>query len=74
MSDMEPSTSGRPPVSEPPRPEAAETFFKTPNAPAGRHFEQLTVPGLFGSGPLVPEVVSKFFRKLFRRKRSAATR
>ena len=67
MSVMEPTTTGQPPVSEPPRTDADETFFKTPNAPPGRHFEQLTVPGLFGSGPLIPESVSKLFRKLFRR-------
>ena len=73
MSAMEPSTTGQPPVSEPPRTDVDETFFKTPNAPPGFHFEQETVPGLL-SGPILPESVSKFFRKLFRRKHTPAAR
>lgn len=74
MSAMEPSaTGGQPAVSEPPRTDTGETFFKTPNAPADRHFEQLTVPDIIGSGPLVPESVSNFFRKLLRRKQTSTT-
>ena len=68
MSAMEPSTTGRAGVSEPPSTDAEETFFKTPNAPPGYHFEQETVPGLFGTGPLIPESVSKLFRRFFRHK------
>jgi hypothetical protein len=67
MSAMEPSTVGQPPVSEPPSTDADETFFKTPNAPPGFHFEQETVPCLL-SGPILPESVTKLFLKLFRRK------
>lgn len=66
MSVMEPSTAGQPPVSE--RPHTDETFFKTPNAPPGRHFEQMTLPGLVGPDFLIPASVSKLFRKLLRRK------
>jgi hypothetical protein len=65
MSAMEPSTTGQPPVSE--RPRTDETFFKTPNAPPGLHFEQLTVPGLGGPDFLIPASVSKLFRRLFKR-------
>jgi hypothetical protein len=68
MSAMEPSTTGQPPVSEPPSTDTGETFFKTPNAPPGRHFEQLTVPDLIGPDFLIPASVSKFFRKFFRHK------
>jgi hypothetical protein len=66
MSAMESSATSRPAVSEVQRTDTGETFFKTPNAPPGYHFEQLTVPGLM-SGPLIPESVSKLFRKLLRR-------
>jgi hypothetical protein len=69
MSVMEPSTASQPSVSEPTHTDAGETFFKTPNAPPGRHFEQLTVPGLVGSGPVLPEWV----RSLFRRARARLT-
>jgi hypothetical protein len=67
MSFMEPSTTGPPPVSEPPSADVDETFFKTPNAPPGYHFEQMTLPGLIGPDFLIPASVSKLFRKLFRR-------
>jgi hypothetical protein len=74
MSPMEPATTSQPPVSEPAGTDTEETFFKTPNAPPGYHFEQLTVPGIFGAGPLIPESVSQFFSKVLRRKQSTATR
>lgn len=63
MSPMEPSTTGWSPVSEPQSTDVDETFFKTPNAPPGFHFEQLTVPGLFGTGSLLPEWLRKLFRR-----------
>ncbi len=72
MNAMEPSTTGPPPVSAPPSTDAGETFFKTPNAPPGFHFEQETVPGLGGPDFLIPASVSKFFRKIFRRKDTPA--
>jgi hypothetical protein len=61
MSAMEPSTTGQPPVSE--RPRTDETFFKTPNAPPGRHFKQTTLPSLGGTGPILPAWLSKRFRR-----------
>ncbi len=67
MSAMEPTTASQPPVSEPPSMDAEETFFKTPNAPPGRHFEQLRVPSLGGPDFLIPASVSRLFRKLFKR-------
>jgi len=72
MSAMEPSTTGQPP--EPTSADAGETFFKTPNAPPGYHFEQEILPGLIGPDFLIPAPVSKFFRKLFRRKHTPAAR
>jgi hypothetical protein len=62
MSAMEPSTASQPPVSEPTHTDAGETFFKTPNAPPGSHFEQLTVPGLMGTGPILPAWLRRPFR------------
>jgi hypothetical protein len=72
MSVMEPSATGQPAVSE--RPPTDETFFKTPNAPPGRHFEQMTLPGLVGPDFPFPPSVAKFFRKLFRRTDTPAAR
>ncbi|HVA20260.1 MAG TPA: hypothetical protein VMU55_08800 [Solirubrobacteraceae bacterium] len=66
---MEPTTTGHPTVSEPPSTDTDETSFKTPNAPPGRHFKQVVTPGL-GGRPLVPEWLSKYFR----RKDTPATR
>jgi hypothetical protein len=63
MSAMEPSTIGRSSVSESARTDAGETFFKTPNAPPGRHFKQTTLPSLGGTGPLLPEWLRKRFRR-----------
>jgi len=74
MSAMEPTAPDQQSVSEPPRTDTGETFFKTPNAPPGFHFEQETVPGLIGPDFLIPASVSKLFRKLFRRKDTPATR
>lgn len=67
---MEPSTTSQPPDSESARADAGETFFKTPNAPPGRHFKQTTLPSLGGTGPLLPE----WLRKLFRHKDTPAVR
>ena len=74
MSAMEPPTTGQPSGGRDPIPapstDADETFFKTPNAPPGFHFEQETVPGLMGTGPILPE----WLRKRFRRKDAPAAR
>ena len=39
-------------------------FFKTPNAPPGRHFEQMILPGL---GFSFPRWLISHLRKLFKR-------
>jgi hypothetical protein len=57
---IEPPNAGR---QSPPEPAQATEIGRTENAPADRHFEQMTLPSLGGSGPLLPE----WFRKLFRR-------
>jgi hypothetical protein len=74
MSFMESSTSGQPPISEVVRADTEETFFRTPNAPPGLHFEQMTLPGLIGPDFLIPASVSKLFRKFFRRADTPAPR
>jgi len=51
------------PDSESARADAGETFFKTPNAPPGRHFKQTTLPSLGGTGPILPEWLRKRFRR-----------
>jgi hypothetical protein len=73
MSAMKPSTVSRPPASEPPSTDTGETFFKTPNAPPGRHFQQVKMPGV-AKGPILPEWLRTYFRNRFRRKHTAATR
>jgi hypothetical protein len=71
MSVMEPSTNGQPPVHESARTDITDTF-KTARAPSDRHFEQLKVPGV-GSGPILPEWLSKRLQRTFRRKHTSAT-
>jgi hypothetical protein len=72
MSAMEPTTTGRPAVIES-RPKDDTSRQADQRDLESLNFEQLIVPGL-GSGPILPESVSKFFRKLFRRKDTPATR
>ncbi len=55
------TTTSPPPVSEPERTEATET-----KAYGDRHFKSVITPGV-ASSPILPESVSKFFRKLLRR-------
>lgn len=69
MSAMEPTTASQPAASEPVRTDPGETFFKTPNAPPGRHFKQVVTPGL-GGRPILPI----WLRKLFRRTDTPAAR
>lgn len=63
MSSMEPTTTSKL-ASEPTRTDTGETFFKTPNAPPGRHFEQMILPSL-GFG--FPRWLVRHLRKLFKR-------
>jgi hypothetical protein len=59
---MTPSTASQPPASEPPRTDPGETFFKAPDAPPGRHYRQVKMPGV-AKGPILPEWLSKRFRR-----------
>jgi hypothetical protein len=63
MSPMEPTTTSKL-ASEPTRTDTGETFFKTPNAPPGRHFEQMILPGL---GFTFPRWLVGHLRRLFQR-------
>ncbi len=72
MSIMEPSIASEQPAAEPRRTGITEPFFKTAGAPSDRHFEQLILPGLVGSGPIFPEWLRKFFRHV--RKDTPASR
>jgi len=67
MSAMEPSITSRPSVSESVRTSATDiggTIGGTEKAHGDRHFEPMIVPGLVGTGPILPA----WLRKLFRRK------
>jgi hypothetical protein len=61
---MKPSTAGRPADSEPARTDASEVGGG--KRYGNRHFRPVVTPGVF-KGPILPESVSEFFRKLFRR-------
>jgi hypothetical protein len=58
---MEPTTTSKL-ASEPTRTDTGETFFKTPNAPPGRHFEQMILPGF---GFSFPRWLIRHMRELF---------
>ena len=72
MSAMEPTTISQS-TAELTRTDTTNTF-KTPDAPADRHFKPMIVPGLVGEDFLIPAWVTKFFRKLFRRTDTPAAR
>jgi hypothetical protein len=59
---MEPSTASQPPASELPRADATETS-RTEKAYGDRHFKPMKVPGLVGTGPILPEWLRKPFRR-----------
>lgn len=67
MSAMEPSTASRPPATESVRTSATKT-----KAYGDRHFKPTEVPDLVGPDFPIPQSVTKFFRKLFRRKETSA--
>ena len=72
MSAMERSSTGQSSAIES-RPEDDTSRQADQRDLESLNFEQLIVPGL-GSGPILPESVSKFFRKLFRRTDTPASR
>jgi hypothetical protein len=69
MSAMEPSATSWPPAADPSR---TQTGADT-DEPYVHRFKSVKMPGV-AKGPILPESVSKFFRKRFRRKHTAATR
>ena len=66
---MAQSAVSHPPVSKPQRTDGTETA-RTAKAHGNRNFEQMILPSLGGTGPILPEWV----RKRFRRKDTAASR
>jgi hypothetical protein len=64
ISAMKPSTASRPADSEPTRTNASEAGGE--KRYGNRHFKPVVTPGVF-KGPILPESMSEFFRKLFRR-------
>jgi hypothetical protein len=69
MSAMEPSITSQQPAADPSR---TRTHTDT-DEPYTRHFRSVKMPGV-ASGPILPESVSKFFRKRFRRTDTHAAR
>jgi len=65
---MEPSTASQSPASEPTRTDTIQTS-RSEKAYGDRNFKPTTVPGLVGSGPLLPE----WLRKRFQRKDTPAS-
>jgi hypothetical protein len=63
---MEPSTSRRPTREYPRTPDGKYKYTASDGSPL--HFEPTTIPGLVGDYPQIPAPVTKFFRRLFRRK------
>jgi hypothetical protein len=71
MSAMEPSTASHPAASEPERADGIETGRTNKvKAHGDRNFETQILPGLVGSGPILPE----WLRRLFRRTDTHASR
>ncbi len=66
MSAMEPTTTSQSPASVPTRASAAATG-RTEKAYGNRNFEPAKMPGLVGPNFLIPQSVTKFFRKLLQR-------
>jgi hypothetical protein len=61
MSVMQPTTAGQPPAPESTR--ADNKTGGTEKAYGGHHFKPMIVPGLVGTGPILPEWLRKPFRR-----------
>jgi hypothetical protein len=72
MTAMEPSTTNRPTRDYPRTPDGKYKYTTRDGRPL--HFEPYRIPGLVGEDFLIPAWVTKFFRKLFRRKDTPAAR
>jgi hypothetical protein len=72
MRGMEPTILRRPTRDYPRTPDGKYKYTTSDGSPL--HFEPETIPGLVGEDFLIPAWFTRFFRKLFRRKQSTATR
>ena len=72
MSSMEPTTTSQRTRDYPRTPDGKYKYTTEDGHPL--HFEPSTIPGLIGDGFRMPPSVSKFLRKLFRRKDTSAAR
>jgi hypothetical protein len=72
MTGMEPTTTSRPTRDYPRTPDGKYKYTTSDGRPL--HFEPSTIPGLVGDDFLIPASVTRFFRKLFRRKDTFAAR
>jgi hypothetical protein len=66
MSAMEPTTASQRTRDYPRTPDGKYKYTTSDGQPL--HFEPDRMPGLVGDYPQIPASVTKFFRKLFRRK------
>jgi len=66
MSGMEPTTTSRPTRDYPRTPDGKYKYTTGDGHPL--HFEPYTIPDIIGPDFLIPVVVTRFFRKLFRHK------
>jgi hypothetical protein len=71
MSGMDQPTAGRPTRDYPRTPDGKYKYTASDGSP--RYFKQVKMPGV-AKGPILPDPVSKFFRKRFRRKDTPAAR
>ena len=72
MSSMEPTTTSRSARPCPRTPDGKYKYTTRDGRPL--HYEPYRIPGLVGEDFLIPAAVTKFFRKLFRRKDTPAAR
>jgi hypothetical protein len=72
MSAVEPTTTSQRTRDYPRTPDGKYKYTAWDGSP--RYFEPETIPGLVGPDFLIPASVSRFFRKLFRRKDALAAR
>ena len=68
---MKPHTTNRPNRDYPRMPDGKYKYTASDGSP--RYFQQVKMPGV-ASSPILPESVSKFFRRLFRRTDTHASR
>jgi hypothetical protein len=72
MSVMEPTTTRRPTRPYPRTPDGKYKYTTQDGRPL--HYEPYVIPDIIGPNFLIPASVAKFFRKLFRRTDTPASR